>query len=233
MYNAGVIGLGRIGCEFEDCHARAYVDCPDTQLLVMCDADKGKEALVMEKWGITQTFKEAHRKLDIVSICTPPESHRDTVEFILRVIHGLRAIYCEKPIAITLEDADDMIKTCHDRGVILQINHQRRFGRPIFYFSRGILNTGTHMFDLLRQYFGEIRSVNANSVSFVNGMSFALKEVDTDEPIFDLKFGGTILDGVKHLVQCIKEERQSVSSGEEARKALELCLIYQDSQLTL
>ena len=40
---------------------------------------------------------------------------------------GIRAIYCEKPIATKLDDADQMVTACREAGSLLVLNHQRRF----------------------------------------------------------------------------------------------------------
>jgi predicted dehydrogenase len=73
-----------------------------------------------------------------------------------------------------------MIGLCRERGVALQVDHQRRFdpfhqevrrfiqegglGRvqqATFYYSAGIANTGSHLFDLLRFFFGDAAWVQA------------------------------------------------------------------------
>lgn len=217
MYRVGIIGCGRIGCEFPDSHLQAYLDCPDTELVAICDTDANKLWAYPIKWKHYnyQEMVEVH-KLDIVSICTPPETH---CKIVCEIAPYVKAIYCEKPIALTLEDADKMIDICDKYKVILQINHQRRFTQPKFHFSRGILNTGTHAFDLVRQLFRDDVQVE-------------MEYIDTDESIFELDCTHNkepmILKGVEHLVKCLKEGRESISSGREARKTLELVLKYRE-----
>ncbi len=224
LFRCGVIGLGRIGCEFIDNHAKAYRDCKDTALSFLWDIDQIKTDAWCDFYGIKNDVE-----LDIISICTPPETHRQIVE---QWSHDVRGIYCEKPIATTLEDADAMIELCHKRHIILQVNHQRRFGNPKFLFSRGILNTGTHMFDLLRMYFGEIR-LEGNQVITPNGLHIDIFELYGEEPYFEFVMpnqSDLILKGVEHLVECIKQGKQSISSGIEAREDLRLCLDFKEHQ---
>jgi len=66
-------------------------------------------------------------RLDIVCVATHPELHRAPV--IAAVEHGARAVFCEKPIALSLEDADAMIRACERSGTVLAINHTRRWNR--------------------------------------------------------------------------------------------------------
>jgi len=217
MLSAGIIGCGSIGVNSDgkhpECHAWAYKECKDTKLVGISDIlfIKAYEAGRIWGFGTLKDFRQG--EIEIISICTPPETH-------LELVHSLineqpKAIYLEKPIATTLEDADKIIELCHKNNIILQVNHQRRFGTPTFYFSRGILNTGTHMFDMLRM----LNLVDKTKIV----------EVDTDEPIFEFKIPteGLILKGVEHLVECIKLNKSSISSGYEAREALKLCLQYQ------
>lgn len=231
MYKAGIIGLGRIGVEFEDSHASAYRDCPDIELVAACDANLDRAR--MSPCPLFYTDYEwmvAEEQLDIVSICTPPETH---YQIVCDIAPYVKAIYCEKPIATTLEDADRMIGACQKAGVILQVNHQRSFVRPKFRFSRGILNTGTHMFALLRQLFGEIKYLTDHNVTFESGLVCDIEEVKTDEPIFELDCTHNkdrmILAGVEHLVECLKNGAKPISSGEDAREALYLVLKFQEA----
>ena len=231
MWRAGIIGCGRIGCGFGDCHARAYRDCVKTNLEVVCDVDINKAYACSHKLAgvgtITDNYEEMFLavKLDIVSVCTPPETH---CQIVCDIAPYVKAIYCEKPIATTIEDAEKMIETCHNHNVILQINHQRRFGRPKFLFSRGLLNTGTHMFDLLRMYFGDIRIGRGNTIITPNGLVIDIIELCGEEPVFRFEMPKSnytvslIRNGVEHLVKCLEMGRQSISSGEEALEALRL-----------
>jgi len=229
MYTAGIIGCGSIGVNSDgkhpECHAWAYRECKDTELTYLGDIDEGREIDARRDWNV---WGRIHT--DILSICSPPEDHLDNVAMVAEY-YPPKAIYLEKPIATTLEDADRIIELCHRNNIILQVNHQRRFGTPTFYFSRGILNTGTHMFDMLRMLSCGVR-IEQNIIWYFTGLTIHklnIIEVDTDECIFEFKIPteGLILKGVEHLVECIKENKQSISSGEEAREALKLCLQYQ------
>src|SRR3989338_5412049 len=117
-------------------------------------------------------------KLDILSICTWPDSHLEIAEEAVK--HGVKAIYCEKPITNNLRKADVLVEVCEKNRVILAVNHLRRwdeFHRKVrefiqqgklgkiqtvnVYYTAGISNTGTHILDLLRYFFGEVNWVLA------------------------------------------------------------------------
>ena len=62
---------------------------------------------------------------DIVSICTWPPLHADLTE--LAFAKGVKAVWCEKPMAVHLTDADRMVDAAKAAGGLLVINHQRRY----------------------------------------------------------------------------------------------------------
>jgi predicted dehydrogenase len=203
----GVIGCGRIGCGFDDdlrrqyasTHARAYARIPNIELVALCDTDPQKLQRYGAKFGVDGLYPDYQEMLqkealDIVSICTLGASHLEITR--AAVESGVRAVFCEKPIAESLCAADEMIRLCADRGVVLMIDHQRRFdpmhqrlakfvredglGRVqqgTCYYTAGIANTGTHLFDLLRLYLGD--------VAWVRGQMSASAAANAADPNID------------------------------------------------
>lgn len=191
MFRAGIVGCGRIGSQFDDdpkrkiisTHAGAYSAVGEVELVAACDLNKEKLVKCGQRWQIPSLYQDygemlKKENLDILSICTWNSTHLDITRE--AVNNGVRAIFCEKPIADSLRKADEMIKLCHEKGVILQIDHKRRFDRfhqeikdflhdgklgriqqITFYYTSGIANAGSHMFDLLRFFFGDIDWVQA------------------------------------------------------------------------
>ena len=188
---AGIVGCGRIGSEFDDdpkrktvsSHAGAYSAAGGVELVAVSDLNRDKLQRCGKRWGVTslyENYKEMLQKeaLDILSICTWNSTHLDIVK--TAVDSNIRAIFCEKPIADSLINADEIIRLCNEKGVILQIGHQRRFDRfhqemrtflqggnlgrmqqVTFYYTAGIANTGSHMFDLLSFFFGDVSWIRA------------------------------------------------------------------------
>jgi predicted dehydrogenase len=239
-YRAGIIGCGKIGVGSDgrpDNHLSAYLKHPEIALVGLCDTDDQLVVGTFNKYSALPhgTWPEGlmwvaylgmvkARNLDIVSVCTPAATHR---QIVCDIAPYVKAIYCEKPIALTLEDADAMIEACDKHHVILQVNHQRRFTHPVMRFARDRINTGTHTFDLIRQYFGEITEIHQDWVETAHGQ-VDIQYVDSQEHIFELDMVRTqepmIRAGVAHLVNCLKTGKQSISSGEEARETLR-CLL--------
>ncbi len=233
-FRAGIVGCGRIGSEFAEknipTHAGAYSAAHGVKLVALADLDEEKLKKAGERWGIQSLyhdFKEmlAEENLDILSIATRASNHLELTRE--AVNNGIKAIYCEKPIADTLSNADEMIRLCREKGVLLQVNHQRRFDnfwqevmeflqkgkmgeiqKVNFYYSRGIANTGSHMFDLLRFLLGDVSWVESSYsqnkshdledpnidgvMRFRHGFSGEIKAGDDQTiSIFDIGFIGT------------------------------------------
>lgn len=222
----GIIGCGHIAIEDEDSHLKGYQECIGVKTIVFCDSKK-KEAygIKIDYSDYMEMVKKEH--LDIVSVCTPVETH---CQIVRNIAPYVKAIYCEKPIACSLEAANAMIEDCHKYGVILQVNHQRRFIPVKARFSRGVLDSGTHMFDRLRQLFGEMTFNNGNLYLF-GSQWVEIEYVDSQEHIFEIDCVRTkermIKRGVYHLVECLKEGKESISSGEEAMLSLKALLSYE------
>ena len=233
MYKVCIIGTGRIAAEFDDNHVKAYLGCKDTEIKALCDINIGKAYDCAERYKLNCNFYEdsddIREPLDIISICTRPETHRQVLESIIN-IEGLKAIYCEKPIATRLYDAQKMIDLCKEKDIILQINHQRRFGRSQFSFARGMENTGTHAFDLLRIYFGNIKKHDDHSIITPSGLIIDINNIPGGghDFLFNVPTPskGLLRLGVEHLVECIKGEASCVSTGEDGYEALKLCLQF-------
>jgi predicted dehydrogenase len=119
---AGVIGVGYLG-QF---HAEKYASLPQVELAGVVDADPARSALIAQKLN-TRSFSDPADllgKVDVVSIVVPTIlHHRVAKQFLEQGVHVL----LEKPITVTLEQADELIELARDKGCVLQIGHIERF----------------------------------------------------------------------------------------------------------
>lgn len=313
-YRAAIVGCGRIASSFSKdplrkgiiTHADAYLKHPQTQLVSVCDVDVDKLREFGNCWNVRSLYESIDEMLtkeaiDILSICTPPGTHYSVLK--KAVTYPLKAIFCEKPLAETVSDGEKMVRLCREKHIILQVGHQRRFdplhqalkkvvssrkmGRVQqvnFFYTAGVKNTGSHMFDLLRFFLGDASWVEGfysknpsrrdndpnidGIIKFKDGTIATFQGLDVDKyMIFELSCfmekGKVILKNsgfnadlykvikstlysdykelfpmrnnlkenyrrdflyfaVEHLVTCIKNKREPVSSGLDGLKALEL-----------
>lgn len=172
-YRAGVIGTGKISRG----HAHAYVNNPRVDLVACSDiAEAAREGFATE-FGVPKTYADvaemlAAENLDIVSICTWPPLHRELTEQAFAA--GVKAVWCEKPMAVHLEEATAMVNAAEQAGGILVINHQRRYmtayNQALDLIANGVigdvtqingicggdaLTDGTHLIDMTRYLNGD------------------------------------------------------------------------------
>jgi predicted dehydrogenase len=122
----GVIGVGYLG-QF---HAEKYAGIPDVELVGIADADPARVAQVADKFH-TRAFSDPAQllgKVDAVNIVVPTVlHHRVAKQFLEQGIHVL----LEKPMCVTLEQADELIGLAARKGAILQIGHIERFNPAV------------------------------------------------------------------------------------------------------
>jgi len=157
MYRVALIGTGRVGCQFNfgdlpDNHAEAVVQTGRGRLVAGVNRGKEKLDVFGRHFGVTALYHDLTRMLeeigpDICIIATHPELHCEMVVECARFA-STRAIVCEKPMALSLAECDAMIDACDRAGVLLQINHNRRWspewllaGKLLADGAIGTLNT--------------------------------------------------------------------------------------------
>jgi len=190
MYKAALIGCGRIGSESADSpssvgiytHAGAYAACAATRLAAVCDIDRIRLARCGERWQVEARYTDplellAEERPDIVSLCTPDDTHATLLRAVLET-PGVKAVLAEKPLAPTTEEARELVTLAENRGVVLAVNYIRRFAPSHVelqnwlstggvgnlqavsgYYVKGLLHNGTHWLDLARYLAGEVDSV--------------------------------------------------------------------------
>jgi scyllo-inositol 2-dehydrogenase (NAD+) len=126
--NIGSIGLGRLGRIYAD-HLAHRV--PNANLIAVADIQEKLAESFAKDSGIPKWYKNhqdliADNEIDAVAIVSPTSTHRDVV--IDATKHG-KAIFCEKPISISLEEAKEMLQAVEKAGVFFQMGFQRRFDK--------------------------------------------------------------------------------------------------------
>lgn len=124
MIKVGIVGAGYIANK----HGEALMQCKNVQVTCVADLDQEKAAELANKCG-AMVFADYEKMLDDVDavwVTTPPNTHAPIVQ---RLAEAKKHIFCEKPIAASMEDAIKMIKTCKKHGVKLNIGFNMRFKR--------------------------------------------------------------------------------------------------------
>ncbi len=108
-----------------------WLDLPDAKIIALADADDKGRALTQRKLGVEQVFADYREMIrqtqpDIVAVCPRHvDEHHDMI--VAAVEGGARGIYCEKPFCRTLQEADNILAVCEQRGTKLAIAHRNRY----------------------------------------------------------------------------------------------------------
>ena len=125
----GVIGVGEMGKRHAE-NMRQSV--PQARLLAVADVDLTLAQSVASELNIDAAYGSvedlvARPDLQAVVISLPPRYHFPAI---LAAAAAGKHIFCEKPLTLTLEEADTALQAVERAGVILQVGHMRRFDPP-------------------------------------------------------------------------------------------------------
>ncbi|MBP2242141.1 putative dehydrogenase [Cytobacillus eiseniae] len=121
MKNIGLVGFGFVG----KMHLKAYQSLDNCQITAICT--KNKEAIGDDFQGIfVSDYDELLRsnEIDIIDLCLPTFLHE---EYITKAARAGKHIICEKPLTLTLDSAERILKEVRENGVRLFVGHLLRF----------------------------------------------------------------------------------------------------------
>ena len=166
VYKIGLIGCGRIGTLLEKdklrgkpcSHAGGFNAIPNAKIAAGCDINRSRLKAFGMHWDVNRLYEDyqemlRQEKLDVVCVATWTNLHAPMVMDVAR--SGVKAIFCEKPIALNPYDGRQMVHFCKKRNVPLIINHERRWD-SYYQKAHQIIKTGK---------IGEIRTIIGNALS--------------------------------------------------------------------
>jgi predicted dehydrogenase len=129
-----VIGVGVIAGE----HLSAYQRNPRAELVAVCDVDRDRAKARADEFGVpkaTDVVEEilADPEVDAVSICVPNNFHAEIAEAALR---AGKDVLVEKPMAVSVAEAEALVAAVKETGQALQIGYVRRFAPNALVIKR-------------------------------------------------------------------------------------------------
>ncbi len=124
--NIGVIGLGRLGRVYATDLAHRV---PNARLVAVADKQADLAESFAKEFGVPKWYRNHHdligdKDVHAVAVITSTSTHREVV---IDAAKGGKAVFCEKPISISLQEAQQMLEIVRTTGVFLQMGFQRRF----------------------------------------------------------------------------------------------------------
>ena len=171
-YSAVVIGAGRMGGTIDDevvdhptvvlpfSHGAAYAAMEEIDLIGFADVVVEKAEVLAKRYSAPKVYADYREMIererpDFVSVCTRPGDRAEIIEF--AAAHGVRAVYCEKPLAASMEEADRIVEVCESQGVKFNLGTNRRF-LPSYHRLREVIASGV---------IGDLESITLNASSVV------------------------------------------------------------------
>lgn len=185
----GIIGCGNIA----RVHLKYIKKYIEKENIVLCDKDELRLDDFSKKVGIENKYKDLKDMVqefhpDIIHVLTPPTTHKDIA---VKCLEDGCHVLIEKPMCISTEEADEIIKIAREKNLMVCVNHMRLYD-PLIIKVKEILNSGK---------IGEIVNISAcYSHDF-------LKRTNTDAAsrwMNDLP-GGVFFDVLPHPL-CLLEE---------------------------
>ena len=163
-------------------HAGAYRAHPGFRLAACVEPDKERRLAFMGYWGVERGFDTLDECLvsgdafDVVSLCSPSRSHATALLRLLEM--PLKVVFAEKPLTTDLADARRVVAAYEAKGRPLAVNFTRRWNPTVAelrreladgawgrlraatgFYTKGILNNGSHLVDLLHFLVGPLTVV--------------------------------------------------------------------------
>jgi predicted dehydrogenase len=131
MLKIALLGCGRISKRHAELLGGGHIR--NARLGAVCDTNPERAKATGEKFKVPSYLNfdemmDREKDLDIVSILTPSGLH---AEHVFKLAEYKKHIIIEKPMALTLDDADAMIRACDENGIKLFVVKQNRFNVPV------------------------------------------------------------------------------------------------------
>jgi len=125
-----VVGCGRVSKKHLDALTG---EVPNAELVAVCDSEFSRAKQIGDKYNIpwyadADEMLSKHPEIEVINILTPSGNHAEDV---LRLAHYGKHFVVEKPMALTMEDAEAMIRVCHEKNTRLFVVKQNRYNLPI------------------------------------------------------------------------------------------------------
>ena len=155
------VKVGLIGSQFQaECHAACIAMIPSEMQVLAVASPTGDNARVFaQRHGIPKHFPDYHDllaqpEIEVVSINTPNTLH---CEMTLAAAAAGKHVICEKPLCVTLEEADRMIDACRQNGVLLMYAEELLF-TPKYRKAKQMADSGAfgkvHLVKQSEKHFG-------------------------------------------------------------------------------
>lgn len=289
--NVAIIGCGHAGMK----HFDAYNKIENVKVTDSYDPIQNNSFHNSSNWN---SFSYHVKPVQIVSLCTPSNIRAEIVE---KFFQKANNFLIEKPLALTIEEAQSIIDLCNKNRALLGVVMQKRFnpdiqklcgevraqtlGRPLIVsmqvrwyrpteYYQGwkqetdqggsiLINQAIHHIDILQWIMGPVRSVygkvatlghkintsdsvvatlrfSSGAIGTLEASTIAYPENIGESLTILSEWGQRTIDTawphhepvIRNFVECVRERKQPMVTGEESLKSLKIALAIQESSDT-
>jgi predicted dehydrogenase len=125
---AAIVGCGRIS----DLHELGYRERSDARIAAVCDSNRGRAKAKAKAWGVARVYTKYQQVLDdpdidLVELLTPHHLH---CEMTVSACRAGKHVSVQKPMALSIAEADQMIAVAAENGVQLRVYENFIFYAP-------------------------------------------------------------------------------------------------------
>jgi predicted dehydrogenase len=201
--------IGIVGCGFvAEYHMPFIVKQKSVDHVIVTDPDTQKAKQIAKRFGVEaapnlQTMLQSQR-LDVVHVLTPPGTH---AELAIRAIEAGCHVFVEKPMALTVDEADAMNEAARRHRIKLCVGHSRLCA-PVMLMARSLIEGGR---------IGNVLHVDVNYHFDIASILPAGTNLDGKIDWIRSLPGGVLFDLMPHpvsiLLQFIKEPLHICATG--------------------
>jgi len=230
-----VVGMGRTGSSFDEVkeknwvntHLGAYKKSSAIKGIAICDIKQKALDKAIEFWNIKNAYNNIENALhefspEIVSLCVSADNILPLIKKLIKY-SSIKFLWIEKPFSDSVENAREQIELLSQHKIRFLTNYQRRFdqcydyarenlnafiGNPekcVCFFSGGIVNTASHLVNLLLYFFGMPSTVKALNIkkdeTGVNHGDFMLRFNACDAYALEVNPSSSILTGAYSIFE--------------------------------
>jgi len=183
LLKVGIIGAGGIA---RYAHIPGWSRLPEeVELVAICDIIPERAGREAEANGIPNAYSSAedmltHHELDIVSVCVHNSAHRDCT---IAALEAGANVLCEKPIAMSSAQAEEMIAAAKKTGKLLMVGQNQRFA-PESRAAKRLIEDGL----LGEMYYGETTTLRRRGIP--GWGVFHIKKYSGGGPLIDIGVHG-------------------------------------------
>lgn len=131
-WNIGIVGAGFI---VRDCHLVAYADAGFPVVGITSRTRATAEEVAAAR-GVPAVFDSVEALLDgaeigVVDVAVPPQDQPEMIRQIVAHPRRPRGILAQKPLAMTIEEASELVNLCEREGIVLQVNQNMRYDHSV------------------------------------------------------------------------------------------------------